>query len=101
MTIQREELFDHLDALGGTAEIVARTLLDEGCFGVVRDCGECPIAIYASRLLGYEVDVVAVDHPKLARVETVGGDKICDLPPACQRFASEFDGYHYSELIKV
>ena len=100
MKISKDELFDHLDALGGTAEIVANTLFEEGCFGVVKSCGSCPLAIYAARLLGYDVDVVAVECPELARVETKDGTFICSLPPACRRLACEFDQYIHQNLIR-
>lgn len=98
-----EEIYDLLDSLGGTAEIVANRLRAEGVKGTPCESDLCVLAEFLRRNGVNDPWVVpGAGREDGARdrgyVDVVGIGAI-DLPPACNRLASEFDDMLHPDLV--
>ena len=95
----RDDVYNLLDSLGGTAEIVANRLRAEGVKGVPAESGCCVLAEFLKRH-GVNDPCVVVGGGEPSDpgfVDVVGIGKV-DLPPACNRLASEFDDMLHPDL---
>lgn len=84
-----QAVFDALDELGGTADIVAARLAAEGYRGS-HQCDTCPIAVYLSRVFECRVEVCS-------DWVAVGGVSI-EPPLAIVKFVDRFDDEEFPNL---
>lgn len=89
--ITPRDVFDALDELGGTADIVAARLLAEGCRGRRMKGESCPVANYLKMMFDLGAAVCAQSACLWSGPE-------CDLPPAVASFVSRFDAGEFPDL---
>lgn len=105
-------LREALRRLGRRRQKVRRTLRKHGCLGDPDSCNSCPVAVYLTRVFGYEDVIVDGPQATLTRdvvVDPEGyGDFYADvetirrwLPKPVTDFIAAFDGLQYPELIKT
>lgn len=90
-----QELFDSLDSLGGTANIVAARLEAEECHGTTCKSGGCPVAIWLERQ-GYRQ--IAVTPRAIYCTSAAGEFMHCVPPPAVASFIAAFDRHEHEAL---
>lgn len=99
-TITNQELFDLIDSLGGTPDIIARRLEDEGIKGGCYSTN-CPIANFVKRELKLPETTTEIRiHHLVAFIlnENYGVAAHCKLPPAAQKFIIANDEGEYPKL---
>ena len=100
-----DELYDLLDSLGGTVNVVAARLLAEGCVGMPCMSGTCPVAKFVGREM-HRLGMPAVLSvgPKRVNVFLHGGLRLvsAECPPAVAGLIYGFDNGGFPELrVKV
>lgn len=97
------ELFDLLDSLGGTAEVVAARLLAEGCRGHRESRCSCPVATFVARHLDADGGDFFVEVSrtvaKLSRTSPRRSSFEAALPPAVAAFVGRFDAGEFPALL--
>lgn len=92
-----QDLLNHLEILGNTAEQVAESLRTDGIKGACRSRKGCPLANYL-KSLGHENPSV-MGNPDSAFAGLGLEPYHCTLPPACFDFLYRFDRGEFPELI--
>lgn len=85
-----------LSALGADADVVADSIFATGARGVQGSSGTCPLAVWATELVGHEV-VVGAD-----RLWLMSGDfafMVLTLPEPVAEFVFAFDQLAYPDLL--